>query len=244
KTCKCGSELHTQGIHLMCVNPTCENIAYNMFAQGVQQLGIDGVGGAMIKQLWKAGYRSAVEILDPTKFTKQHLYANSDLKPGKTVDNMFNEIAKIKTLKPADVVLMLGFPGMGYSSAKQIGNMLSGVKYNFAGLEKTVISGFGQGEKKREKYESAVQNLSKFLEIVMPEKIADDMIPCEFTGSPKSAGFKTKEEFLEFAKSKGYYHAGIKDAKVLFTDDLASSSSKMSTANKKGMKIMLYSEIK
>lgn len=243
KNCKCGSELHTRGIHLMCENPDCENVAYNMFVQGVQQLGIDGVGGAMLKQLWKAGYRSAVEILNPNKFSKEKLFANSDLKPGKLVDNMFKEIEKIKNLKPADVVMMLGFPGIGYSSAKQIGNMLSGIKYSFAGLEKNVVAGFEEGEIKRKKYEAAIKELSEFINIVMPEKIADDAIPCEFTGSPKSFGFKTKEDFLTAAKNKGYYYAGIKEAKVLFTDDLKSTSSKMNAARKKGIKIMLYSEI-
>jgi DNA ligase (NAD+) len=243
KNCKCGSELKIQGIHLLCDNPTCDNIAYNMFVQGIQQLDLDGVGGSMIRQLWNAGFRSAVEILNPIKFTREKLYANSELKPGKTVENMFKEIEKIKELKPSDVILMLGFSGMGYTSAKQVGNMLSGVKYNFSGLEKAVISGFESGGKKRNLYESAITELSQFIEITMPEKIADDAIPFEMTGSPKSFGFKSKEEFVAAAKLKGYYHVGLKEAKVLFVDDLNTSSNKMKTAQSKGVKIMLYSEI-
>jgi DNA ligase (NAD+) len=243
KNCKCGSELILRGIHLMCENPTCENVAFNMFSQGINQLDLDGVGGSMIRQLWNAGYRSPVEILNPNKFTRERLFANSDLKPGKLVDNMFKEIEKITELKPAEVVLMLGFPGMGGSSAKQVGNMLSGLKYNFSGLEKNVISGFEPGEKKRELYESAIAEISQFINIAMPEKIADDAIPYEMTGSPKSFGFKTKEEFVAAAKAKGFYHASLKEAKVLFVDDLNTSSNKMKTAQSKGVKVMLYSEI-
>jgi DNA ligase (NAD+) len=241
--CKCGEKLQLRGIHLMCENPTCENVAFNMFAQGVAQLELDGVGGSMIRQLWNAGYRSAVEILNPAKFTREQLYANSDLKPGKMVENMFKEIEKIKELRPDEIVLMLGFPGMGWSSAKQVGNMLSGTKHNFSGLEKAVISGFGPGEKKREIYESAVAELSQFIRITLPEKISEDAIPYECTGSPKAFGFKTKEEFAALAKSKGYYHAGLKDAKVLFVDDLNTSSNKMKTARDRGMKILLYSDL-
>ena len=63
------------------------------------------------------------------------------------------------------------------------------------------------------------------------------------TGSPKSFGFKTKEEFVVAAKAKGFYHAGLKEAKVLFVDDLNTMSNKMKTAQSKGVKIMLYSEI-
>jgi len=55
--------------------------------------------------------------------------------------------------------------------------------------------------------------------------------------------FKTKEDFISYAKDKGYHHSGIKNAKVLFVDDLNSSSSKMTTAKSKGIKIMLYSDI-
>jgi hypothetical protein len=138
---------------------------------------------------------------------------------------------------------MLGFPGMGYTSAKQVGNMLAGVKHNFSGLEKTVVSGFNPGESKREKYDKAVSELSEFVKIVMPEKIADDAIPYEMTGSPKSFGFRTKEEFVAAAKAKGFYHTGLKEAKVLFVDDLNTSSNKMKTAQSKGIKVMLYSEI-
>ena len=63
------------------------------------------------------------------------------------------------------------------------------------------------------------------------------------TGSPKSANFKTKDDFIAHAKSKGYHHTGMKNAKVLFVDDLNSSSSKMTAAKSKGIQIMLYSEL-
>ena len=121
--------------------------------------------------------------------------------------------------------------------------MLSGVKYNFSGLEKAVIAGFEPCEKKRKIYESAIAELRQFIEITVPEKIAEDAIPFEMTGSPKSFGFKTKEEFVVAAKAKGFYHAGLKEAKVLFVDDLNTMSNKMKTAQSKGVKIMLYSEI-
>ena len=77
----------------------------------------------------------------------------------------------------------------------------------------------------------------------MPEKIAADAISFELTGSPKSAGYKTKEDFMTVAKERGYVHTGLKTAKVLFTDDLNSTSSKMKEAAKKGVKIMLYTDL-
>jgi hypothetical protein len=139
--------------------------------------------------------------------------------------------------------MMLGIRNMGNNTSKQVANYLSGVKYSFHGIEKAVIAGFGPGEPRRQLYEDAVAYIQPYIKILLPEQISDSAIGCEFTGSPKAFGYKTKEEFLAHAKSKGYYHSGLKDAQVLFTDDVNASSSKMVAARKRGMRIVLYSEI-
>jgi len=132
---------------------------------------------------------------------------------------------------------------MGHTTAVQVGNYLSGIDYSFFGLEKSVTAGFEPGGIKRKIYDQALAEVSQHVKVVMPEKISADSIPCEFTGSPKTAGYLTKEEFLKAAKEKGYHRASFKDAKVLFTDNLNSNSSKMTTARAKGIKIMLYSDL-
>jgi hypothetical protein len=48
---------------------------------------------------------------------------------------------------------------------------------------------------------------------------------------------------VEAAKAKGYHNTGLKGAKVLFTDDLSSTSSKMAEARKRGIQILPYSFI-
>jgi len=241
--CKCGAPTEIKGIHLMCSSSECEMVEWYKFAQGVNWIGLDGIGGAMLKLIWEAGYRSPFEILNPKKFNKEALIHSGYFKVGKTLDNLFEQIQRVTELKPSDIVMMLGVDGMGHTSAKQVGNYISGVNYSFHGLQKEVIAGFGPGESKRELYESAVNQITSYIKIVMPDKISEDSIGCEFTGSPKTFGYKTKEEFLIAAKAKGYYHCGLKDAKVLFVDDLNSNSSKMKTAKSKGIKIMLYSDI-
>jgi hypothetical protein len=139
--------------------------------------------------------------------------------------------------------MILASKNMGRTTATQIGNYLSGVDYNYHGLEKAVVSGYEPGSPKRIAYENAIAEISPYIKLVMPEKISKDLIGCEVTGSPKALGYKTKEEFLLYAKGKGYYHTGLKDAKVLFTDDVNSSSSKTLMARKRGVTIMLYTDI-
>jgi len=241
--CQCGAPTEAHGIHLVCSDDNCEWVVRNKFHQGVNALDLDGVGGSMVGSLWDAGFRSPFELLNPTKFNKERLLATGLFKDGKILDNLFSQLSRVKELKPYQIVYMLGLDRMGSTASKQVGNYLSGVKYNFAGLEKSVVAGFGPGEPKRALYESAVAEIAPYINIVMPEQISADSIGCEFTGSPKSAGFKTKEDFLSAAKAKGYHHTGLNEAKVLFTDDLNSSSSKMAKARAKGIKIMLYSDI-
>jgi hypothetical protein len=43
--------------------------------------------------------------------------------------------------------------------------------------------------------------------------------------------------------SHGYIHTGIKEAKILLTDSISSSSSKMTQARKLGVEIMEYSTL-
>ena len=242
-TCKCGNTLSVKGIHLICESATCDVKAWFKFYMGVSLLGLDGVGGAITKQIWNAGITNAIDLLNPNNFNKEMLIKSGEFKVGKTLDNIFKELEKCKDLRPKDIILLMGVEGMGHTTAKQIGNYISGLPHNFSGLQKDIISGFEPGGSRRHEYEMMVESIAPYINIILPEKISEDSIPFEMTGSPKSFGFKTKDEFLKLAKEKGYYHAGLKDAKVLFVDDINSSSSKMKTAQSKGVKIMLYNEI-
>lgn len=70
----------------------------------------------------------------------------------------------------------------------------------------------------------------------------------EMTGSPKSAGFKTKQTFLEKLSPFGYQHGKMKkknnDVDILVTNDPHSSTNKMDLAKELGVDIMTYEELK
>ena len=240
--CKCGAKLEVQEVHLICVNPDCSAKALNKFHTGVNVLGLDGVGGAMINSLWEAGFRNPLDLLDPTKFNKAILLKNG-VKDTKNVDNMFKEISKIKDIHPMKLILCMGIDGMGHTVAKQLENYLTGLPHSFHGLQKDVIAGFEPGGAKRKRYDEIITAVSKYVNIILPEQVAADSIPFEMSGSPKSAGFKTKDEFVKAAKEKGYHHVGMSSAKVLFVEDVNNLSNKIKTAQSKGVKILSYSEI-
>jgi DNA ligase (NAD+) len=240
--CKCGAELKIEGVHLWCISPTCYLKDYFRLQQGINHLGLDGVGGAMIKQIYDAGFISAVEILNPINFNKEVLLSKG-FKNGKTLDNVFTELDKIKEISTVKVLLFLGIEGLGRTISKQVAKYLNGEEYSFFGLEKSVIAGFEEGGIKRKMYQDAVDKISCFRTVkhFVAEKILNLQGTYELTGSPKTAGFSKKEEFIKKAKEMGFSHDGLgKNTTYLITDDYDSPSSKMAKAKKLGVQIITY----
>lgn len=238
--CKTDLEL-INGIHLTCTNPDCEGIKGYLFSQGVGTLELFGVGGAMIDLIWESGFKKSTDLLNPEKFNKQTLLAKGLISDGKTVDNLFDEISKINELTLRQVIIMLGFKGMGSTTSTQVANKIAGIEYSFAGLEKSIVSGFEIGDAKRQLVEETVAELSKFIRIVYPVS-KQGITYIEMTGSPKGAGFNSKDEFLDAIAGFKFEHGKLADSKYLITDDLKSTSSKMTTAKKKGIEILTYSD--
>ena len=69
----------------------------------------------------------------------------------------------------------------------------------------------------------------------------------EMTGSPKSAGFKTKATFLAALEDFGYSQAKMRKkdntVDILVTDDMSSETNKMKTARDLGVEIMTYADL-
>jgi DNA ligase (NAD+) len=243
----CDSKLHIENnLHLQCINEDCEGIKYSLFVQGVATIGIFGLGGSTMKSLWDAGFKTAIDILNPNKFNKKNLINSGVFADGKSIDNLLLETSKIKELKLSQLILMLGFNGVGHSTSEQIANKIAGIKFSFHGLQHSLVDGFDKNEPKRIKVESAIKELSQYIKIILPiEENISDKIKIEFTGSPKASGFATKEVFLQYIKSKNCVHYGLKkDTDYLITDSYTSSSSKMESAKKLNVKILTYEDFK
>jgi len=70
----------------------------------------------------------------------------------------------------------------------------------------------------------------------------------EMTGSPKSAGFKTKATFLEKLSQHGFEQSKMKKKNnpvdILVTNDPTSTTSKMALAAELGVEIMTYDQLR
>ena len=87
-----------------------------------------------------------------------------------------------------------------------------------------------------------VVNTAELLGVSLEPAEADedsDKIPVIMTGSPKAFGFNTKKDFLaahpEYVETTSW-----NDCKILFTDNLNSTSGKMKKAAKAGIPVKLY----
>lgn len=236
----CGTETKVDGVHLFCPNNDCSGKIFKKVLSGIRSLGIMKFGTATVKSIYDSGYTSVLDIFDQEKFTKENLISTGNFKDGKALDNLFIELYKIKSLPYYKVILSLGFDGIGETAAKQLAKKLNNQEYTFFGLEREALLGFEIGEWKYELIQKFISILNKRNISIEIEHIINGSIGCEFTGSPKEAGFKTKSDLLDFISKYGYVHESLKTAKLLLTDSLDSTSSKMETARKNGIEIMTY----
>lgn len=231
----CGSPLVIEDVHLLCKNDDCVGIKRALYSQSIGQLSLFGIGSSMIRDLWESGFTNPLDLLNPTKFNKAEVLKRGVISDGKTLDNLFAEIGKVKKLSLRKIIMMLGFKGMGTSTSKQIANKIAGVPYDFSGLQKSIVEGFDPGQPKRIKVDNAIGELMQFIDIEMPEDLSSKL-GVEMTGSPKGVGFGSKDEFMEIAKKHNFIHTKISEAKVLVTDNLASTTGKMAKAEKMNSK--------
>lgn len=239
----CNHEAVVEGIHLYCPNEDCEGKLFKKFLTAVRVLQMKKFGTVTVKTIYDSGFRSVIDLFDPSKFNKEALIATGNFKAGRTLDMLFEEIEKVKVLPLFRAILALSFTGVGMTASKQLARLVSDQTYSFSGLEKVAVSGFEEGTPKRKKIEEFVSVLEKRGIVIEKEIDVKDGIGFEMTGSPKDSGFKVKSDFVKFMGSHGYFHTNLKDAKILLTDSMTSSSSKMENARKLGVEVLTYSQM-
>lgn len=242
--CPCGKgPAILDGIHLMCGAEECEVKALKRFINGVGIYRMDKFGGVTRRLIFEAGFTEISQVFNRELFNKESLISSGKFKSGKTLDSLFEEMEKLTKVSLAQIIVSLGFDGIGSTAAKQLARYIRGKEYSFSGLEKVALVGFDLGDKKREKIENLVVVFESRGTLVEEDVIVKEGIGYGMTGSPKSSGFTVKSELEKFLLSHGYVHTGIKEAKILLTDSIGSSSSKMAQARKLGVEIVEYSTL-
>jgi DNA ligase (NAD+) len=244
KSCPfCNSDLtYTEDLtHIYCNNKECPEMMVKKFYKGISILKLRNIGPAMVKRLYEAGIKNVLELFNKN-LTDKFLIENGDFKDGREIERLFESINSVRNIDYSDLLRIEQINGLGETISKMITKYYLDAQYNFSGLEKNII-------------DDLIENKEKYF-IDLPKQWTDttninitypnfdneeEKIKVILTGSPKEAGYPTKKFFLDrftnFEETKSF-----SEAKYLITDDVNSTSSKMTKAIKNGLEIKTYDE--
>jgi len=250
KVCpSCKKSLTFDGIHLMCNNENCEGRIACKLGSASAMLDLKGVGGRTLEPFakdFKNMYELMHSVLNPSPEVGID-YEKYGIKRGSRSHEIFYDAFRnIKSLKYSQVILMMGYDGIGRKLSEQAAREYCGLTPNYASLEKALVDKLHEPEV-IEYIKYAVSELERFgITIDKPEdkKEAVGIVYACLTGSPKAFGFKTKEEFISKFPNIIEVSVTDKNCNYLITDDYNSTSSKMKAAEKKGVKIVTYGDFK
>lgn len=241
-------KIEKRGIHLICTNPNCEMQLIGRLSAGISTFGLENIGGSTIKKLYQAGIKQISDLFDKSKFNESSLIASGQFKKGRSLEIIFESFEKRKPITITRLINSLAFKNVGLSTSVEIAKIFEGQTPNWSGKSYAAYSPFLNTNsieyKTVESFIDIVKSNGYQIESEINLAISTDAIICEFTGSPKEFGFKTKEEFLKSISKHNFVHGKLdKNCKYLITDDVDSSSSKTQKAKKLGVEIITYGDL-
>ena len=243
----CESTLEFDGIHLICPNADCQGKIAKKLASASTSLDLKNVGGKTLEPFAKE-FKNMYELMHWVL-----VYGNSTrietfgIKYGSRSHEIFvNAFKNIKSLTYEQVIIMLGYDNVGKKLSIQIAREHCGLTPDYSGLERALVTMLH--DKYVEAYiKTAVTTLESLGITIDKPKLqimnTNTVYAC-LTGSPKEFGYKTKEEFMSKFSTILEVSITDKNCQYLITDSYDSTSSKMKTAEKKGITIKTYGDFK
>jgi DNA ligase (NAD+) len=245
----CSSPTTFDGIHLECSNNNCVGKIAKQLSGALKILEIQRVGEKTIEPFAK-DFANMYELIKWARTEGETVSENIDnygIKFGSRSHEIFIQAFKnIRSLSYPQVIQMLGYENVGDKLSTQLAREHAGLDFDYANLERALVAKLRDPEVS-EYIKSVVSGLEVLgISVDRPKKAesnTDSVYVC-MTGSPKTFGFKTKEDFI--TKFPNVVEVSITDKKCQFliTDSYTSSSNKMETANKKGITIKTYGDFK
>lgn len=241
----CGSTLEYDNVHLSCPDEFCDGKIAKQLTSALRVLDIKGVGEKTIEPFAKAFSDMYDVITFVLTCENDPSMENFGIKLGSRSHELFVKAFKnIKSLTYEQVIQMIGYENVGKKLSTQLAREHAGLDYDYAHLERALVEKLRSPEiSDYIKYVvSGLEALGISIDRPKEEKKSSDSYGVCMTGSPKSFGYATKAEFL--SKFTNLYEVSLSDSncKYLVTDDLFSTSSKMKTAQKKGIEIKTYGD--
>lgn len=242
----CDNNLLFDGIHLICDNENCSGRIGKQLTTNAKLLGLKDVGPKTL-EWFSNDFSDIIDIImwvNTNGKTKD--IENYGIKYNSRSHEIFlNAFNAIKSITYAQVIVMMGYNNVGIKLAEQIANYYFNCNPDFTSHDRSLVELLTKEETKLKVEEKVAKLISCGITIDIPtikQKNENDIYVC-MTGSPKEFGFPTKADFeSKFGGVLVDVSVTSKECQYLITDDLTSTSSKMKTAQKKGIEIITYGD--
>lgn len=243
---KCGTELKHDDIHLVCENENCSGRIGKQLTTNAKLLGLKDVGPKTLE--WFSNDFS--DIIDLIMWVNTNGSSkeieNYGIKYNSRSHEIFlNAFSSIKSVSYAQVIVMMGYNNVGLKLAEQVAKYYFNCNPDFTSQDRSLVELLTKEETKLKVEEKVAKLIACGITVDIPvlkEKNENSIYVC-MTGSPKDFGFSTKADFeSKFGGLLVDVSITSKECQYLITDDLNSTSSKMKTAQKKGIEILTYGD--
>ena len=240
----CGSKLEQQGPELCCVNKECFEVRLQNLLAAVRNIGIERLGEPTLRKMMQTlNIKTLRDIFELKTIDIIRLESFQ----AKSAENLYNEIAKARTVTDFQLLASLNIPHVGLNVARLILKAIPFDELREANEETlSAIPGVGPERAKaiRQVLSSQKEFINELLDAVTlqrAEKSSGDELPTVcFTGK-----MPEKRSYYEtVAAEKGFraVDSVSKELSLLVAADLASGSSKLTKAAKLGIRIMQLDE--
>jgi DNA ligase (NAD+) len=232
----CDSKLVVEGIHLRCVNESCDEQNILTILHWVTNCGIEHFAESSVRALYAAGKLKTVK--DLYKLNEKS-FAGIEGFGSRKIENALSEIERTKEMTLASFIDKLSIDLVGEKAVAKLGIKTFDEFMNWTDTTFVVGKNIKEFVKENRQYILDLASCVVLKEVkAVATKAGAKKIAMTGSGPDK------RNNLIERISANGdVFHDGVhKDTDILLCEDKNSGSSKLVKAQKMGVKIMNYSE--
>lgn len=209
----------------------------------ISSLGIKGVGPATSAKISEAGVDIKMLLSENASGLRNLLIKNDIFKDGRELQVLINNILDLNKVELWQIIYSLGYINCGKTISKQLANYIADIKYDFKGLQKSVVNDFINNQARIDEVFELVDIMkNSSINVIYPIQLSSDIITFEMTGTNIDGRSKGVYKNIIESTGKAIHTSLGKDTTYLVVDSLTSTSGKMKKAQKNGTLIVTYQE--
>jgi DNA ligase (NAD+) len=236
KTCpSCGSVPEPTGVHIKCLNQSCEEQIIQRIIYWVKSCSIENVAEATVRTLFKLG---RIKNIRDLYNIKEKDFEGVEGFAQKKIDNFIKEINSSKKMTVRELLSRLGIPMVQEKALAKLG--ISSIDDFMAFSDDIYVTGKNIIEWKNDPSNMAMLNeLLDVLEISSePGSQSRGKVCMTGTGPAK------RKDLIKLIEEMGYEFSATvtRDLDILVCEDPEGKSSKLDSARKNNIRLMSYDE--